>query len=155
MSICAAHCWCVRCSRSTSRMNLILIQRQQNGSRLLMSLRAEGVDLRRIADPPASRWSRHSVTSKAFISVYADYNAAARVCQHLCTPRRDSKKGKGACPFLFPVFGSMPVGHEALGHVGQHRVIAELVDVDAVTAAAIRVESAVSLRRCVVTSINP
>ena len=36
----------------------------------------------------------------------------------------------------------MPVGHEALGHVGQHRVIAELVDVDAVTAAAIRVESA-------------
>jgi len=47
--------------------DLILIQRQQNGSRLLMSLRAEGVDLRRIADPPASRWSRHSVTSKAVI----------------------------------------------------------------------------------------
>ena len=47
--------------------DLILIQRQQNGSRLLMPLRAEGVDLRRIADPPASRWSRHSVTSKAFI----------------------------------------------------------------------------------------
>ena len=47
--------------------DLILIQRQQNGSRLLMSLRAKGVDLRRIADPPASRWSRHSVTSKAVI----------------------------------------------------------------------------------------
>ena len=36
----------------------------------------------------------------------------------------------------------MPVGHEALGHVGQHGIIAELVDVDAVTAAAIRVEAA-------------
>ena len=36
----------------------------------------------------------------------------------------------------------MPVGHEALGHVSQHGIIAELVDVDAVTAAAIRVESA-------------
>ena len=53
-----------------------------------------------------------------------------------------SKKGKGACPFLFFAFGSVPVGHEALGHVGQHGIIAELVDVDAVTAAAIRVEAA-------------
>ena len=55
----------------------------------------------------------------------------------------DSKKGKGTCPFLFPVFGSMPVGHEALGHVGQHGIIAELVDVDAVTAAAIAANLAV------------
>lgn len=65
------------------------------------------------------------------------------------------QKKKGRSPFLFSVFDSMPVGHEALGHVGQHGIIAELVDVDAVTAAAIRVEAARVVRRCVVTSINP
>ena len=47
------------------------------------------------------------------------------------------QKKKGRSPFLFSVFDSMPVGH-----VGQHGIIAELVDVDAVTAAAIRVEAA-------------